>query len=193
MGAAGRGDSFRRAGGDKLSPVLAGFRAEIEDPVGIFDDIQVVLNHEQRISLFDQAMKQGNQQADVLQMKPGGWFIQDEQRRTGGGLFLSAAPPGFLVWHRGLAQVRDELEPLGLAAGKLAEGLAAAEVAKAHLRQELQGGTDLLMALAGARSQILGGGKKGQGFGGGHLEELVDGFAEVLGGENVGLEASPFA
>jgi len=78
VGAAGRGDRFRGAGSDQLSAVLAGFGAEIEDPVGIFDDVQVVLDHQQGISLFDQTMKQGNQQSDVLQMKTGGRFIQDE-------------------------------------------------------------------------------------------------------------------
>jgi len=57
--------------------------------------------------------------------------------------------------------VSDEFEPLGFAAGELAEGLATTEVAEAHFCEELQGGTDLLMALAGARSQIFGGGEEG--------------------------------
>ena len=49
------GDVLGRALGDELAAVLAGLGTEVEDPVGGFDDVEVVLDDEQRVAGIDEA------------------------------------------------------------------------------------------------------------------------------------------
>ncbi len=40
-----------------LSAAMPTFRTEVDDPVGGLDDIQIVLDHDDRIAMFSQAMQ----------------------------------------------------------------------------------------------------------------------------------------
>jgi len=51
------GDVFGRALGDELAAVFAGFGAEIEDPVGGFDDFKVVLDDEKGVAGIDEFLE----------------------------------------------------------------------------------------------------------------------------------------
>ena len=53
------GDLFGRALGDELAAVFAGFGAEVEDPVGGFDDVEVVLDDEQGVAGIDEFLEDG--------------------------------------------------------------------------------------------------------------------------------------
>ena len=45
--------------GDELSAVFTGFGAEIEDPVGGFDDFEIVLDDEQCVAGVDEFLENG--------------------------------------------------------------------------------------------------------------------------------------
>src|SRR5689334_21935097 len=47
-------DVFRRALGDHFAAAVAALRAEIDDPVGRLDDLEIVLDDYDRIALVDQ-------------------------------------------------------------------------------------------------------------------------------------------
>ena len=53
------GDVFGRALGDELAAVFAGFGAEVEDPVGGLDDLEVVLDDEQGVAGIDELLEDG--------------------------------------------------------------------------------------------------------------------------------------
>ena len=53
------GDSFGRSLGDDAASSGAAFRAQVEDPVGIGDHIEVVLDHDHCITRIDQTMQDG--------------------------------------------------------------------------------------------------------------------------------------
>lgn len=100
---------------------------------------------------------------------------------------------GFLDFRALRGQVGDQLEALRLSSGQLAERLTAAEVTKAHFRKKREGSKDLLMAFPGPGSEIRDGGEKGEGFGRGRIQELIDRPTPIAGLENMGLETSTLA
>ena len=87
------GNGFGGARGDEFSAFRSCFWAEIEDPVGIFDDIEMVLDDKKGGTLVDEAMEQSNEEGDIIQVKTGGGFIEDEKRGSvsgRGGVFIAA-------------------------------------------------------------------------------------------------------
>ena len=59
MGVSSLATCFGRALGDELAAVFAGFGAEVEDPVGGFDDVEVVLDDEQGVAGIDELLEDG--------------------------------------------------------------------------------------------------------------------------------------
>ena len=51
------GDVFGRAFDDEGTAALTGFGAQVEQPVGRADDIEVVLDDEERVPGIDEAVK----------------------------------------------------------------------------------------------------------------------------------------
>ena len=72
------GDLFGRALGDELAAVFAGFGAEVEDPVGGFDDFEVMLDDQQGVAGIDQLLENGQEAFDVGEVEAGGGFVEDE-------------------------------------------------------------------------------------------------------------------
>src|SRR6185437_8121427 len=68
------GDILGRAGGDDLAAAVAAFRAEIDDPVGGLDDLEVVLDDEHRVPGLHERVKHLQELADILEMEAGGWL-----------------------------------------------------------------------------------------------------------------------
>ena len=114
-----------RPAATNLSAFLAGVRAEVDDPVGAFDDLEIVLDDDDRVACIDQALEQPEQQRDVVEMQPGGRFVEDEQ--------VSGFP-----FPSGFAEVGDELEPLRFAAGESVERLAETQVSEADFLQDCE-------------------------------------------------------
>jgi len=68
---------FGRSARDHLSSSFAAFRAEINDPVGRLDDVEMMLDHHHRIAQLHQTVQHVQQFADVFEVQPGCGFIQD--------------------------------------------------------------------------------------------------------------------
>ena len=79
------GDVFGGALGDELAAVLAGFGAEVEDPVGGFDDVEVVLDDEEGVAGIDEFLEYGEEVFDVGKVQAGGGLVEDEEFSTGAG------------------------------------------------------------------------------------------------------------
>ena len=78
MAGRARGDLFRRALRDDVTAFIAGFRAEINDPIGAFDDIQVVLDDDDRVPGIYQALENLEQNTDVIEVQTRGRFVEEE-------------------------------------------------------------------------------------------------------------------
>src|SRR6202035_3170883 len=70
------GDVFGGAGGDDVAAAGAAVGAEVDNPVGGFDDVEVVLDDDDGVPAVDQPAQHPEQFADVLEMQPGGRLIQ---------------------------------------------------------------------------------------------------------------------
>ena len=60
------GNGFGWARGDEFSAFRSCFWAEIEDPVGIFDNIEMVLDDKKGGTLVDEAVEQSNEEGDIV-------------------------------------------------------------------------------------------------------------------------------
>src|SRR5258708_18598191 len=75
-----RGDILGSPGGDDRASASPALGAEVDDPVSGLDDVEVVLDDEYRVAAPDQAMEDVEQQANVLEMQPGGRFVENVER-----------------------------------------------------------------------------------------------------------------
>src|SRR5664280_610659 len=96
------GDFFGCAGGDDLPAAQASFRAKVDDPVGRFDHVEVVLDHQHGIAQVDQPAQYDQQFADIVKVQSGGRLVEDVHGFSG----IDAA------------QLGGQLDALGLAAGE---------------------------------------------------------------------------
>ena len=117
------GDRLGRPFGDELPARVAALGAEIEDPVGALDHVEMVLDHEHGVARVDQAVEDAEQLADIVEVEPGGGLVEDVEVRPRS--------------RRAASSARD-LEPLGLAAGQGGGGLAEAEVAEPDVLEDLE-------------------------------------------------------
>ena len=109
----------RRALEDDAAAVVAGARAEVDDPVGVRHHGLVVLDHDDRLAGVDEPVEQAEQLLDVGEVEAAGRLVED----------VDAAL---------LAQVGGELEPLPLAARERGERLAEREVAEPDVGEPVQ-------------------------------------------------------
>src|SRR6266550_1306891 len=148
-----RRDLFRRPDGDDFPTLIAALGSEVDDPVRGLDHIQVVLDHEDRVARRDQTLQHLEQFADVLEMQPGGWLVQDVERVAG----------------RALMELRRELDALRLPAGERRRGLPELDVAEPDIGEGLHLPLD--------RRDVL---EELERFVHAHLEDVADASALVL-------------
>ena len=108
------GDVFRCAGCDDAPAATTTFWAEIDDVIGAFDDVEVVLDDDHALAVIDEATEHLQQAGDVLGVQAGGWFVEDVKGFTG----------------RTLGKLGGELDALRLTAGKRRGWLAEFDVAE---------------------------------------------------------------
>ena len=77
-----RGDLLGGPHGDDPAAAGTSLGSEVNDPVSGFDDVEVVLDHDDGVSAVDQSLKDGNQLVNVVEMEPGGRLIQHIQGST---------------------------------------------------------------------------------------------------------------
>src|ERR1043165_827898 len=66
-----------RAGADDHAAAFATFRAEVDQPVGGLDDVEVVLNYDDRVALVAQAMQDIEELRDVVEVQPGRRLVEN--------------------------------------------------------------------------------------------------------------------
>jgi hypothetical protein len=71
------GDLFGRALGDDAATSFAAFGAEVNDPVGLFDDVEVMLDDEDGVAERDETLEDIEKFAHVIEMQASGRFIED--------------------------------------------------------------------------------------------------------------------
>ena len=113
---------FGRALGHHLPAAVATFGAHVDDPVGGFYHVQVVLDDDDGVARIAQLVQHLEQQGDVGKVQAGGGFIQDVQRA-----------PGIA-----LGQFERQLHPLRFAARQRGGRLAQLQVGQAHVHQGLR-------------------------------------------------------
>merc|ERR1712005_82398 len=121
-------DFFRRPGDDHLSAVNSGFRAKVDDMIRTFDDIKVVLNHNDGIARIDEALEDFQQHTGIIKVEAGSGLVEDEQA----GLAVLPGP----LWFG--EQVANELEALAFTAAQSIERLAESQVAQADIGEKLK-------------------------------------------------------
>ena len=84
------GDDVRGAGGDDLAALVAAVGAEVDDPVGGFDDVEIVFDDDDGVALVDEGVEDFEEFADVFEVEAGRGFIEDVEGLPGGaaGEFL---------------------------------------------------------------------------------------------------------
>ena len=112
------GDILGRAGRDDAPAAVAAFGAEVDDPVGGLDDVEVVLDDDDGVARVDQLVQHFEELCDVVEVEAGGGLVEDVERAAGGAL----------------GEFLGELDALGFAAGERRRLLADVDVAEADAR-----------------------------------------------------------
>ena len=90
-------DAYYDRNGDDVASVRAAFGAEIDDPIGGFDHIQVVLDHDHRVAGVHQAIQNAKQLAYIVEMETRCGFVEKVEAatpKTAAAGFRSASTPG---------------------------------------------------------------------------------------------------
>src|ERR1700748_3111114 len=100
------GDLLGRAFGYHLAAGGAAFGADVDDPVGGFDDVEIVLDDDHGVAAVDEFVQHFEELVDVGEVQPSGGFVEDIERAAGGAF----------------GELGGEFDALGFAAGKLCGG-----------------------------------------------------------------------
>src|SRR5437016_2055796 len=98
----GLSDGFRRAFGDDLTTLIAALGAEVDDPVGRLDEVEMVLDDEHGGARVHEPVQHPQELFHVVEVKAGRRLVEDVEHVGGGAR----------------AQLGRDLEALGLAAGE---------------------------------------------------------------------------
>src|SRR4051812_40200274 len=74
---------FRRSGGDEISSALPAFGTEINQPVGGFNDIEIMLNDHDGVSCVDEPLQHRQKFLDVVKMQSRGRFVENIEGLSG--------------------------------------------------------------------------------------------------------------
>ena len=69
--------------GDDLATGIAGFGAEVEDPVGFGGDGHVVLDDDYRVAFIDEAVEDVDEALDVFEVEADGGFLDEVEIALG--------------------------------------------------------------------------------------------------------------
>ena len=115
----GHSDLFRCSAGNHISTRVAAVRAEVDDMIRGLDDLQIVLDYDDRIALVDQCVQHIEELSHIVIVKPCCWLVEDLERATG-------CPSGELL---------SKLDALGFAAGQGRRRLPNMDVSKTDTPQ----------------------------------------------------------
>ena len=92
MGVFGLGDFGWGALSDDFSAAFAALGAEVDDPVGGGDQVEVVLYDQHRVAALDQALQHPDQAPHIRHVQSDRWLLEEEQI-----LFRVGLEPGWVV------------------------------------------------------------------------------------------------
>ena len=115
------GDLFGSALCDYPTAVFSAFGAEVDDPVGIANHVEIVLDDDDAIAEIGEPMEHVEQLADVVKVESGSRLVEQVERASG----LT------------LTQFAREFDALRFAAGESDRGLPEVNVAEADVDQRL--------------------------------------------------------
>ena len=95
-----------------------------------------MLDHDDGVAGFDEALKQLHQHRDIVEMQASGRFVEDKKVAAGRAVLFRA---GAFV-----REVPNEFEPLRFAAGKSVERLAEPQITEPDLVQDIERMAELL-------------------------------------------------
>ena len=130
---------------------FSALRAEVDDPIGRFNDVEMMLDHQNGIAQVHKFLQHIEQLADVVEMKPGGRLIEDVE-----------SPAGLA-----LAEFASQLDALRLAAGERGGGLAQVDVAQPDVVQRLPASRGSAGCSPSAAERVFDGGLQQVGNGDG--------------------------
>lgn len=157
---------------EDLASLGAAFGAELDEVVGLGEQVEVVLDDDDGMALVDEAVQEAYQFFAVAEMEPDGGFFENVEIEA---LDVAAA---FGVALQAFGEFGDELEALGFAAGKGGAALTEGEVAEAGLYHEVHDFAEL-----GVEVEETG------GFVEGHLQHVGDILALPVQVEQFGAVA----
>ena len=102
MASFGCRDLPRRSHRQEFAAKVSPFGTEVDQPVGRFDHVEMVLDHDQGVPLVREPPQDCQEPRNVVEMQPGGGLVKDEEGGSGGD------PPEF----------RRELDALGFSSRK---------------------------------------------------------------------------
>src|SRR5580704_9926603 len=108
--------------GDDSTAAPSSFRSQIDDPVCGFNHLEVMFDHNQRISLITELQKHLKKLLNIGEMQTGSRFVQNVDGSSG----------------RFLSEFRREFNALRLTAGDLGAGLPQGEIAQANRHQRFK-------------------------------------------------------
>src|SRR6218665_2833447 len=119
---------LRHRGGDDAPALLAALGAEVDDPVGLGDHVQVMLYDHHAVAGIDQAVQHADQLVDIGHVQAHRGFVQHVE-----GVRRFLPPAGDVVAH--LAQFGHQFDALRLAPAERGRGLAECQITQAHVLQ----------------------------------------------------------
>ena len=124
MGGAASDHLFRRAFEDHTATVVPCLGAQVDDPVCAADDIQIMLDDDDRMAFREQGVEGGQQFLHIVEMETGRRLIEDEKNLS------SPATAVAIAAHR---KEVGQFDTLAFAARKGAGALAELDIAEAHI------------------------------------------------------------
>ena len=157
---------------------VAALRAEVYHPVGLGDDVEVVLDHDDRVAGVDQPVQHARQLLDVGHVQADGRLVEHVERVPDLARRVRAAPPASSPFGRTLDKLGHQLDALRLAAGERRALLAEREVAQPHVLQERQAVMDRRVRGEEIHRVVHA-----------HQEHVADALVLEAHGERLGIEA----
>src|SRR5213083_585389 len=168
-------DFLGRARDDHAPARGAAFGAEIDHPIGLGDEIEVMFDDDDAVAGIDKALNHLDEATHIDQMQADGWLLENEQIPL--LLWISEVEKLGSFFQAG-EQMRDKFHALSFAAAEGWAGLPQFEVIQAGIVQGLERAQNL-----GHAPEELDGLLDGQ------VEHLGDVFAGVLDVEGLAVEA----
>src|SRR5262249_15216444 len=78
-----------RSRDNDLAAAVATLRTKVDDPIRRLDYIHIMLDHKHGAAGIDQLAEGGQQLADIVKVKAGGWFVKDIERPFAGACLLA--------------------------------------------------------------------------------------------------------